>query len=103
LGWREVAGTGTVYTYTVVRHPTHIALADAIPYVIAIVELTEGPRVVTGITGCDVGDVRARMPVRVTFIAVTDEVPLPYFEPAGRLSRPRVPANPTSASASAGA
>jgi len=81
-GWREVAGTGTVYTYTVVRHPTHVALADAIPYVIAIVELTEGPRVVTGITGCDVGDVRAAMPVRVTFLEVAADVTLPYFEPA---------------------
>jgi uncharacterized OB-fold protein len=80
-GWREVAGTGTVYTYTVVRHPTHVALADAIPYVIAIVELTEGPRIVTGITGCDPGDVRAAMPVKVTFTPVTDAVTLPYFEP----------------------
>jgi uncharacterized OB-fold protein len=82
LGWRQVAGTGTVYTYTVVRHPTHVALADAVPYVIAIVELTEGPRMVSGITGCDVTDVRAGMPVKVRFTAVTDEVTLPYFEPA---------------------
>ncbi len=50
LGWQQVSGTGTVYTYTVVRHATHAALAGRIPYVIAIVELTEGPRIVTGIT-----------------------------------------------------
>ena len=82
IGWRQVAGTGTVYTYTVVRHATHASLADHIPYVIAIVELTEGPRIVTGITGCDPGDVRAGMEVQVRFEAVTDEVTLPYFEPA---------------------
>jgi uncharacterized OB-fold protein len=81
IGWHEVSGTGAVYTYTVVRHATHAALADRIPYVIAIVELTEGPRVVTGITGCDPRDVRAGMPVRVRFEAVTDEVAFPYFEP----------------------
>ena len=40
IGWDEVSGTGTVYTYTVVRHATHAALAGHIPYVIAIVELT---------------------------------------------------------------
>jgi uncharacterized protein len=84
LGWREAAGTGTVYTYTVVRHPTHAALADAVPYVVAIVELTEGPRVVTCITGCDVTEVRAQMPVRVTFRPVTSDVTMPYFEPAWR-------------------
>ena len=78
----EVSGTGTVYTYTVVRHATHAALADHIPYVIAIVELTEGPRIVTGITGCDPSDVKAGMEVRVRFVAVTDDVTLPYFEPA---------------------
>ncbi len=93
-GWREVAGTGTVYTYTVVRHPTHIALADQVPYVIAIVELTEGPRVVTGITGCDPGDVRAGMPVRVTFTAVSDDVTLPYFEPAVSPPGGRPPCRP---------
>jgi uncharacterized protein len=82
LGWREVSGTGIVYTYTVVRHPTHFAFADKIPYVIALVELAEGPRLVTGITGCPVQEVRAGMPVRAVFREVADGVTLPYFEPA---------------------
>jgi uncharacterized OB-fold protein len=82
LGWRPVSGFGTVYTYTVVRHATHAALAEHLPYVVAIVELAEGPRIVTGIIGCDPGDVRVGLPVRVRFEAVTDEVSLPYFEPA---------------------
>ena len=81
LGWREVTGTGTVYTYTVVRHPTHFAFADRIPYVIALVELTEGPRLVTGITGCPPEEVRVGMPVRAAFREVADGVTLPYFEP----------------------
>jgi uncharacterized OB-fold protein len=81
IGWREVSGQGTVYTYTVVRHATHAALADRVPYVVAIVELAEGPRIVTGITGCDPRDVRTGMPVRVRFTAVTSDVTLPYFEP----------------------
>ena len=80
LAWREVAGTGTVYTYTVVTHPTHIALADRVPYVVAIVELTEGPRVVTGITGCEPRDVRAGMPVRARFVPVSPDITLPWFE-----------------------
>jgi uncharacterized OB-fold protein len=82
IGWREVRGGGTVYTYTVVRHATHAALADRVPYVVAIVELTEGPRLVTGITGCAPGDVRVGMAVRACFREVADGVTLPYFEPA---------------------
>jgi uncharacterized OB-fold protein len=81
LGWHEVSGKAVVYSHTVVRHATHAALADQIPYVVAIVELAEGPRMVTGITGCAPRDVRAGMPVRVCFKAVTAEVTLPYFEP----------------------
>ena len=82
LGWRQVSGDGTVYSYTVVRHPTHVAFADRVPYVIALVELAEGPWLVTGITGCAPDEVRAGMRVRVTFRPVTGEVTLPYFEPA---------------------
>jgi uncharacterized protein len=82
LGWRESAGTGTVYTYTVVMHPTHFAFADQIPYVIALVELAEGPRLVTGITGCAPDEVRVGLPVRVVFLEVAEGVSLPYFKPA---------------------
>src|SRR5579863_1393126 len=82
LGWRTVSGEGTVYTYTVVRHPTHFAFADKIPYVLAIVELAEGPRLVTALTGVEPGEVRVGQPVRAVFRQVTGTVTLPYFEPA---------------------
>lgn len=79
--WREVSGDGTVYSFTIVTHPTHFAFADRVPYVVAIVELAEGPRLITGITGCAPRDVRVGMPVRACFRPVTDEITLPYFEP----------------------
>jgi len=81
LGWRAVSGDGTVYTYTVVRHPTHFAFADKIPYVLAIVELAEGPRLVTALTGIALGEVQVGQPVHVVFREVADGVTLPYFEP----------------------
>lgn len=83
--WREVSGNATVYTYTVVRHPTHYAFAGKIPYVLAIVELAEGPRLVTALVGVEPAGVRAGLPVRAVFREVADGVTLPYFEPvAGR-------------------
>jgi uncharacterized protein len=82
LGWRETAGAGTVYSYTIVRHPTHFAFADKIPYVLALVELAEGPRLVTAITGCAPDEVSVGLPVRAVFREVSEDVTLPYFEPA---------------------
>lgn len=83
LGWREVTGDGTVYTYTVVRHPTHFAFAGQVPYILAIVELAEGPRLVTALAGVEPGEVHAGLPVRVAFREVTGTVTLPCFEPRG--------------------
>ena len=79
-----MSGDGTVYTYTVVRHPTHYAFAAKIPYVIAIVELAEGPRLVTAVTGVSPEEVRVGQPVRAVFREVAEGVTLPYFEPAAR-------------------
>jgi uncharacterized OB-fold protein len=82
LSWRAASGRGTVYTYTVARRPTHPAFADRVPYVIAIVELEEGPRVTTEIVGCDPDAVRIGLPVRVDFEPPVDGIALPVFRPA---------------------
>lgn len=82
LQWVKVSGKGTVYSYTVAQAPTHPAFADDVPYVIAIVELAEGPRITTNIVGCEPEDVRVGMPVEVTFDDVTPEVTLIKFRPA---------------------
>lgn len=80
-GWRAMSGDGTVYTYTIVRHPTHFAFADKIPYVLAIIELAEGPRLVTAITGAAPDAVRVGLPVHAVFREIAEGISLPYFEP----------------------
>lgn len=81
LHWAKASGRGRVYTYTVARRPTHPAFADRVPYVIAIVELEEGPRMTTNIVGCDPDSVRIDMPVEVRFWDVSDEMSLVMFRP----------------------
>lgn len=51
LDWVEAVGTGTVWTLTVAHVPGHPAWATAAPYVLAIVELDEGPRLLTNVVG----------------------------------------------------
>lgn len=82
VDWLAAAGGGSIYTYTVVHHPTHPAFKDQVPYVVAVVELDEGPRIVTNVKHCPVDSVRAGMRVSIFFEAVTDTVSLPQAEPA---------------------
>lgn len=53
LAWRRVSGRGTLYTYTVARRPTHRRLAARVPYVVAVVELDEGPRLTSTVLDAD--------------------------------------------------
>jgi len=81
LDWVRASGRGTVFTYTVARRPTHAAFADRVPYVIAVVELEEGPKLTTNIVGVDPEQVAIGMPVRATFEDVGD-VTLVNFQPS---------------------
>jgi hypothetical protein len=86
LTWKSTAGTGTIFSMTVARRPTHPGLADRTPYVIAIVELDEGPRLTTNIVDCPIEDVHIGMQVRVDFEELLDESQtfLPVFKPIPR-------------------
>ncbi|MGH9195946.1 MAG: Zn-ribbon domain-containing OB-fold protein [Acidimicrobiia bacterium] len=81
LEWVNASGKGTVYTFTVARRPTHPAFSNRVPYVIAIVELEEGPHMTTNIVDCGPGQVRVGMEVEATFEDVSDEVSLVMFRP----------------------
>lgn len=80
--WRGVSGRGKVHTYTVVhRAPTPAYQRDA-PYVVAHVELEEGPRMISNIVGCQPDEVRIGMPVEVVFDDVSEDWTLYRFRPA---------------------
>jgi uncharacterized OB-fold protein len=79
--WVEASGTGTLHTFTVVRKTPNAAFADDCPYVFAIVELDEGPRVTTRIVDADPAVLRCDQPVRVVFPEIDGEPVLPCFTP----------------------
>ena len=82
IDWRAATGGGTVYTYTIVYHPTHPAFTDKVPYVVAVVELDEGPRIVVNIKNCDVTEVRGGMRVGIFFEDASEGFRLPQAQPA---------------------
>ncbi len=80
--WEEVEGSGTIYSFTVVRRAPTPAFAPAVPYVVALIDLDEGPRMLSNILGIDVDDVRIDMRVRVAWEDIGDGLALPVFLPA---------------------
>lgn len=81
LEWRPSAGRGSIYTFTVTHRTQARGFRDELPYVLAWVELEEGPLVMTNIVGCDPARLRIGMPVRVTFQDVNPEISIPQFTP----------------------
>ena len=85
-GSREVetfraSGTARLYSYVINHRPR--ADMGNIPYAIAVVELTEGPRMMTNIVNCPQTPeaLALDMPLRVTFARQNDAISLPFFEP----------------------
>ena len=77
--WIDAKGTGSVYSYTIARRPAGPAFQPDAPYVVAIVELDEGARMMTNIVGCPPENVRIGQRVVVAYEDVTDEISLPKF------------------------
>jgi uncharacterized OB-fold protein len=85
LEWTPMSGQGEIYSFTVIRQIAGRAASKAfepdVPYVVAWVDLEEGPRIVTNIVGCGVDDVRVGMKVAVQFEPASPEIWLPKFRP----------------------
>jgi uncharacterized OB-fold protein len=80
--WEEASGRATLYTYSTVYVNDLPPFAERLPYVAAVVDLAEGPRVMTNIIDCDVDQLHIGMAVEVAFVELTPEVTAPVFRPA---------------------
>lgn len=80
--WNTSSGRGEVYTFTVARVPLTPEWAPDVPYVVGVIQLDEGIRIVSNVVGCKPEDITIGMPVDVTFDDVTDTITLPRFKPA---------------------
>jgi uncharacterized protein len=82
VSWVTASGRGSVYSFTVIRQNYSRPFRDMIPYVVALVDLEEGPRVMTNIVGCDPGHVTIGMAVKATFEQVSEEAGIALFTPS---------------------
>ena len=83
LSWRPMSGTGTVWTFTEVHVPFYDdTWADDVPYVVAVIELEEGPRMLANIVETDTASLQIGDRVEVTFQDRPEGVTLPMFRVA---------------------
>jgi len=80
------SGKATVYTFTVTNQNQARGFAEAVPYVMAYVDLAEGPRMLTNIVGCDPATVHIGMDVVAEFVSTerddNEAFAVPVFRPA---------------------
>ena len=82
--WMKASGKASLYTFGIVHRPTNPSFRDDTPYVNAIVELEEGPRMPTNIVGIEnplPENLNIGMALEVTFEDITDTIALPKFKP----------------------
>ena len=85
MAWADASGRGSVYSFTVVHRNGLPPFRDRLPYVVAVVELEEGPRLTTNVVGLtDADEVRCGMAVRVAFREESHDGGAPVFIPVFR-------------------
>ena len=60
--WTQASGTGRVISWVIYHHAYHEAFKERLPYNVTLVELAEGPRLITNIVNPEVG-IAAEKPV----------------------------------------
>lgn len=83
LTWVQASGQGTLYSFVLMHQVYHPGFASEVPYNLAEVDLAEGLRIISNIVGCPNDQLRIGMPLEATFEAITAEITLPKFKPAG--------------------
>lgn len=80
--WKAASGAGRVHTFTVVRQSGDAYFKARVPFVVAMIELDEGPRLMAGLIDCAPESVRIGMAVRVAFEPAGAELAIPVFRVA---------------------
>ena len=80
--WIEASGKGTLYAYAINTYGVPFPFMEDLPYVVAMIDLEEGPRMISNIVTKDPQTLKNGIPVEVFFEEVTAEITLPKWRPA---------------------
>jgi uncharacterized OB-fold protein len=80
--WAEASGRGTIHTFTVVRQYGAEPYKSELPYVVAVIELDEGVRMMGNVTGIDPDEIRIGLSVEAYALLAEEKIAIPYWRPA---------------------
>lgn len=86
VDWVDTSGKGAVHTFTIVRQNHTPPFNELVPYVLAIIDLDEGVRMMGNVIAAPIDDVAIGMRVKVRFAKETDAIWLPMWEPDGEVT-----------------
>lgn len=75
--WKAVAGTGTIYTFTIIHQVFHPGFASSVPYNVTVVDLDEGVRFITNVIDVANDELRIGSRVGLVFERVSEHLALP--------------------------
>jgi uncharacterized OB-fold protein len=78
----ESKGDGNIWSFTVINRNRSPGFIDDVPYVVAMIEIEGGLKIISNVINCDPWKVYIGMPVKLTFTKATEEWTLPMFEPS---------------------
>jgi len=77
---RAASGRGIIHSYSVVHRSPGPAFRDDVPYAVLLVELEEGPRMISSLLGKDFTHLEIDSPVAMKTMKISEQVFLPCFE-----------------------
>jgi uncharacterized OB-fold protein len=81
VAWEDASGRATLYTWSTVYVNEVPPFSERLPYVAAVVDLEEGPRVMTNIVDCEPSELAIGMALEVAFREASPEISVPVFRP----------------------
>jgi uncharacterized OB-fold protein len=79
--WASTSGHGRIFSYVVYHRVYHPGFADEVPYAVAVIELDEGPRMISNVIGIAPDKLTCDMRVEVVYQTITETITLPKFKP----------------------
>lgn len=79
--WVEASGKGTLYSFVIAHRALDPYWKGELPYLVAVIELAEGPRLLSNLVDARFDEVQIGMAVRVIFEPLIEEIVVPRFKP----------------------
>jgi uncharacterized OB-fold protein len=81
--WQSLSGRGKVFSFVVFHRAYHPAWEGKVPYNVALIELDEGPIMLSNVVSIDNAKLEVGLPVQAFFEAIDESLAIPVFKPAG--------------------